>query len=75
MGVSRIVDFKIFLWEHAPDPPTMGWTYKSYEGPGTRPPQIFHELSATGKLWARKWRWIIVYLGPGSQGITFVAST
>ena len=45
-GISRIVDFKIFLWEHTPDPPTMGWTYKSYQGPGTSLP-IFHEVSAT----------------------------
>ena len=29
----------------------MGWTYKSYEAPGTRPPPpIFHEVSATGNL-------------------------
>ena len=45
--VSRIVVIKIFLWEHAPDLPTMGWTYKSYEDPGTYPPPIFHEVSAT----------------------------
>ena len=39
-GISRTLDFKIFPWEHAPDPPTMARTYKSYKAPGARPPNI-----------------------------------
>ena len=30
-----------------PDPPITARTYKSYKAPGTRPPPIFHEVSAT----------------------------
>ena len=48
-SVSRIVVFKIFLWEHASGSPYhMERAYTSYETPGTRPPPpIFHEVSST----------------------------